>query len=160
MADMLVNLLNLPDCSEDMERIKSEGINIRRIRAYERSLLSDFVLSTFHRGWADEVMSAFSHHPVSCFVATKNGRIIGFAAYECTVRNFFGPTGVEESFRGLGVGRVLLIECLKAMREMGYVYAIIGGVGPAGFYEKCCGAFEIPGSSPGIYTDALKGDED
>ena len=34
---------------------------------------------------------------------------------------------------------------------MGYAYAIIGGVGPAGFYEKVCGAFVIPGSEVGVY---------
>jgi hypothetical protein len=37
------------------------------------------------------------------------------------------------------------------MREMDYAYAVIGGVGPASFYEKICGAFTIPGSEIGIY---------
>ena len=37
------------------------------------------------------------------------------------------------------------------MREMGYAYAIIGGVGPAEFYAKVCGATVIEGSDPGVY---------
>ena len=37
------------------------------------------------------------------------------------------------------------------MREMGYAYAVIGGVGPAAFYEKVCGAFIIPGSDISVY---------
>jgi hypothetical protein len=37
------------------------------------------------------------------------------------------------------------------MRESGYAYAIIGGVGPAAFYEKTVGAFTIPGSEVGVY---------
>ena len=37
------------------------------------------------------------------------------------------------------------------MREEGYVYAIIGGVGPVKFYEKCVGAQLIPDSDPGVY---------
>jgi hypothetical protein len=37
------------------------------------------------------------------------------------------------------------------MREMGYGYAIIGGVGPAEFYEKVCGATVISGSEVGVY---------
>ena len=38
------------------------------------------------------------------------------------------------------------------MREMGYGYAIIGGVGPAEFYEKVCGAFVIADSEIGVYA--------
>jgi len=51
---------------------------------------------------------------------------------------------------------VLLLECLRAMRELGYVYAIIGGVGPADFYAKCVGAVPIADSTPGIYADLLE----
>ena len=39
---------------------------------------------------------------------------------------------------------------------MGYVYGIIGGVGPAEFYAKAVGATLIADSSPGIYADGLK----
>jgi hypothetical protein len=42
------------------------------------------------------------------------------------------------------------------LREMGYVYGIIGRAGPIGFYEKAVGATVIPDSEPGIYTDLLK----
>jgi len=38
---------------------------------------------------------------------------------------------------------------------MGYAYGIIGGVGPAEFYRKACGAVPVDGSSPGIYRDML-----
>ena len=71
--------------------------------------------------------------------------------YECTRRGFFGPAGVREDLRGQGLGAALLLRCLHSMREMGYAYAVIGGVGPAEFYEKVCGAFVIPGSEVGIY---------
>jgi hypothetical protein len=37
------------------------------------------------------------------------------------------------------------------MGEMGYAYAVIGGVGPSEYYEKLCGAFVIPGSEVGVY---------
>ena len=33
--------------------------------------------------------------------------------------------------------------------------AIIGGVGPAGFYERAVGATLIPGSEKGIYRNRL-----
>jgi predicted N-acetyltransferase YhbS len=63
--------------------------------------------------------------------------------------------GVAESHRGRDIGRVLTLCSLNAMAQMGYAYAIIGGVGPAEFYTKVAGAREIEGSSPGIYGDRL-----
>ena len=42
------------------------------------------------------------------------------------------------------------------MREMGYAYAIIGGVGPAEFYEKAVGAKVIDGSEISIYQHLLR----
>ena len=65
------------------------------------------------------------------------------------------PGGVLEAHRGKGLGTVLLLECLRSMKEMGYAYAIIGGVGPKEFYAKAAGAIEIPDSTPGIYTPPL-----
>ena len=90
------------------------------------------------------------------FIATRDGCVIGFAAYECTRRGFFGPTGVSEAERGIGIGKLLLLASLWGMRELGYVYAVIGGVGPAEFYQKAVGAIVIPDSDPGIYRDLLK----
>lgn len=81
---------------------------------------------------------------------------MGFACYESTAKNFFGPTGTLESERGKGIGKVLLIKSLESLRELGYVYAIIGGVGPAEFYEKAVGAKIIDGSEISIYQHLLK----
>ena len=60
--------------------------------------------------------------------------------------------------RGQGIGEALLIESLTAMREAGYGYAVIGGVGPAKFYERVAGAIEIPESTPGVYAGMLSPD--
>jgi len=155
MPDMLVKLYDLPDDSEDIDRLKDEGITIRRVASYETSALRRFVLENFSELWADEAMIGCHQHPRTTFIATHEKKIIGFACHECTRRGFFGPTGVLESYRGKGVGKALYLACLHAMREMGYAYAIIGGAGPTGFYEKCSGATVIPDSKPGIYTDML-----
>jgi hypothetical protein len=47
------------------------------------------------------------------------------------------------------------LACLEDMRQAGYGYAIIGGVGPAEFYAKTVGAVAIEGSEPGIYRGLL-----
>jgi len=156
MADMLVSLLKLPEVEDDVERLRAEGIIIRRARALERSVVRRYMLDRWSETWADEADMAFSFQPPSIFLATHEKKIIGFGCYECTCRNFFGPTGVNEEYRGRGIGRVLLVQCLMAMREMGYAYAIIGGVGPVEFYSRTVGAVLIPDSTPGIYTDMLE----
>jgi hypothetical protein len=40
-----------------------------------------------------------------------------------------------------------LLATLKGMADAGYAYAIIGDAGPMMFFEKCVGAFPIPGST-------------
>ncbi len=155
MPDMLVKLYELPDETKIIKALAKEGITIRRIQPYEASVLKRFVHDNFSEVWADEAGRSLSFIPISCFVATHEKKIIGFGCYDTTCRGFFGPTGVLESYRGKGIGKALLLACLKAMREVGYGYAVIGGAGPVKFYEKNCGAVEIPGSVPGIYRDML-----
>ena len=155
MPDMLVNLLKLPPIEPLLSDLREKGISIRRARTFEQSILQEFILEHFAHGWADEITVGFSRQPVSIFLATKEGQILGFGGYECTARAFFGPTGVQESARGIGIGKALLIACLQGLSEMGYVYGVIGGVGPSDFYRRAVGAMIIPDSTPGLYTDLL-----
>lgn len=152
MPDLLVNLLKLPA----IERSLTPGFNIRRAQPFESTPVRHFVAENFSRSWADEISVGFARQPISVFVATIDRKLVGFAAYECTRRGFFGPTGVVEAARGKGIGKDLLLAALEALREMGYVYAIIGAAGPVRFYQQTVGAIIIPDSEPGIYTDSLK----
>ncbi len=152
MPDMLVNLLKVPS----LERLNDESINIRRAQTFEITPVREFVQQHFSLAWADEILVGFAYKPVSVVIATRDGGVIGFAGYECTRKAFFGPTGVSEKERGRGIGTALLIASLWGLRELGYVYAIIGSAGPTGFYERTVGAIVIPDSEPGIYVDLLK----
>ena len=153
MADLLVNLLKLPA----IETLDAKVL-IRRAQPFELSIVRQFIQENFSASWADEASVGFANKPVSVFIAAIDQRLVGFAAYECTRRGFFGPTGVVDSARGLGIGKALLVSSLNALRELGYVYAIIGGAGPVQFYQKTVGAIVIPDSEPGIYSDQLKAD--
>lgn len=104
---------------------------------------------------AGECDVCFSHTPVSCFIATHGADIIGYACYNATAPDFFGPTPGAGPVARPRDRKALLVRALRAMREEGYIYAIIGGVGPQAFYEKCVGAHLIPDSTPGIYKDFL-----
>lgn len=149
---MLVSLVHLPPIKPVLADLRKQGILVRRPNPWEQSELREFIEANFSRGWADETSVAFSNKPVSAFIARCDGHIIGFAAYECTRRDFFGPMGVAEQYRGRGVGRALLLAALYAMQDLGYVYAIIGGAGPTEFYTNCVGAMVIPiGEGKGIY---------
>lgn len=150
MPDLLVNLLKLPEFEEP------ESFIIRRAQPFELTVVRTFVAENFSAGWADEISVGFARQPISVYIATIDREIVGFSAYECTRRGFFGPTGVLESARGKGIGKALLLASLRGLQEMGYVYAIIGAAGPVHFYQKTVGAIIIPGSEPGIYVDALK----
>jgi GNAT superfamily N-acetyltransferase len=155
MIDMLVRLYDLPPSAPLYAAVEAQGITLRRARAFEKHTVAEFARTHFSAKWVSEVEVALCRQPVSCFIATKDKVILGFACYETTTRGFFGPTGVAEAARGTGIGKALLFKALEGLRDIGYAYAIIGGVGPREFYAKACGAIEIPGSDPGVYADIL-----
>jgi GNAT superfamily N-acetyltransferase len=156
MTDMLVNLLKLQRLEAALDERQATEVSIRRAQPFELTPVRAFIEKHFSIAWADEVSVGFANKPVSVYIATRESSIVGFAAYECTRKAFFGPTGVLETERGRGLGTALLLASLLALREMGYVYGIIGSAGPKDFYARTVGATLIPGSDPGIYTDFLK----
>ena len=156
MPDMLVNLLKLPPLQPLVDEMSGVGVTIRRAQPFEITQVRNFIENNFSVGWADEVSVGFANKPVTVYIATRDRSVIGFAGYECTRKAFFGPTAVAESERGRGVGKALLIASLWGLREMGYVYGIIGHAGPIEFYQEAVAAVVIPDSDPGIYTDLLR----
>lgn len=157
MPDMLVKLYDLPASGLEVAGLRERGVICRRAEAYERSAVLAFARAHFP-AWCDEVLAAFVHVPPAVYIAAREGAVLGFACYNATRPDYFGPTGVVEAERGRGIGRALLLQCLEALAGEGYAYAIIGGVGPVAFYEKAVGATVIPGSDPGIYRDRLRGE--
>ncbi len=156
MPDLLVNLLKLPPLDPVLDEIGRGEITVRRAQPFEITRIRSFIERNFNLAWADEISVGLAAKPVTVFIAILEKEVVGFAAYECTRRDFFGPMGVLPKMQGRGIGRALLLACLWGLREMGYVYGIIGGVGPVEFYQKTVGAVMIADSTPGIYTDLLK----
>jgi GNAT superfamily N-acetyltransferase len=156
MPDLLVNLLKLPPLEPILPELERAQIVIRRAQPFEIRKVRSFVERQFSPAWADEISVGFANKPVTVYIAVAEKEIVGFAAYECTRRSFFGPEGVSETVRGRGIGKALLLACLHGLRELGYVYGIIGRAGPIEFYQKTVGAIVIPDSDPGIYENLLK----
>lgn len=156
MADLLVRLLDLPETAVAAERAGAAGFTVRRALAPERHVVVPWVKEHFAPAWASECEVAFARQPLACFLATREDQLCGFAVYEATCRNFFGPLGVHPEARGTGVGTALLVTALNAMRAEGYAYAIIGGAGPTIFFEQAVGATLIDAPGGGIYRGMLR----
>ena len=150
MADMLVRLYDLPPLAPAIEAAGARGVIVRQMLPMHKTAVLAWVQSHFP-SWVAEVEVAFGTTPVSCFGAWAGEQLLGFAAWDVTCRNFFGPMGVSPEARNSGIGRALLLSALHAQRGQGYAYAVIGGVGPAHYYEHTVGAQVIEHSTPGIY---------
>lgn len=155
MTDMLVRLYDLPPLDAAIEAMRTRGVAVRRTLVPEKPRLVAWVEERF-APWRAEVEAAYARLPPSCFIAVRDNAILGFACHDAIAPNFFGPEGVAAEARAQGIGRALLLATLHAQREMGYAYAIIGGIGPAEFYARTVGAIAIPGSERGIYAGMLR----
>jgi GNAT superfamily N-acetyltransferase len=155
MADLLVRLYDLPP-SEAGANVSAAGIAVRRALPPERHVILEWIGSRFSAPWVSEAALCLSQQPPTVFIAAQADALLGFACYDATARGFFGPTGVEPEARGGGIGEALLFAALRAMREAGYGYAVIGDPGPVEFYRKRLDAIEIPGSEPGVYAGMLR----
>lgn len=151
MSDLLVKLYDLP--SPDTGPAPAV---VRRALASEKRAVAEWVATRFGPGWASECEVAFGNRPLSCHLAVRDGEPAGFACWDATCRGFFGPLGVDERHRRQGIGRALLLDCLRAMVANGYGYAVVGWAHSPRFYAEAVGAVEIPGSEPGIYRDRLR----
>ena len=157
MPDMLVKLYDLPEAVNNKEDLRNQEIFIKRVLSPDKNKIIEYVRKNFNENWVNECDCSFSNNPISCFIAVKDKQVIGFACYDATAKNYFGPTGISEIHRGMGIGKALLLKCLLAMRENGYGYAIIGGADEAiKFYEKTVDASVIKGSVPGIYKRMIE----
>ena len=152
-CDMIVNLYNLPDSNIDTGNVK-----IKRAYAGDKEAILSFVKENFYTGWVYEAEHALMEPVSKCFIATENGKIIGFACYDSTTKGYFGPIGVSADRRGENIGQALLLKTLISMKEYGYGYAIIGWVDEAEqFYRKTVGAEFIKGGNPEntVYTNMI-----
>jgi GNAT superfamily N-acetyltransferase len=123
---MKANLTNhVPEASigqRELDLAAEYGIIARRAEADDILPLLRFLEAHFPH-WRNDASGAmrdlFGGDPrgVTLHVAEDNGEIIGYAQ---TRAERFGPFGVNEAYRGRGVGAVLLSRALRAMRAQGF----------------------------------------
>lgn len=122
----------------NLHAIERAAIEGTAIRANAEAMLP-FVEREFGRIWRFEAAKAFETDPPTAFV---DENLTGFAVHDVNNRGlgFFGPTGVEKSSRGKGIGCRLLLASLADLRRLGYRKAVIPWTDALDFYRKCCGA--------------------
>ena len=103
--DILVKLYDLPNSRVAFERLLRSGVIMRRALPPEKHKIIAWVRKTFSEEWASEVEVAFSRQPVSCFIAIREGKIVGFACHDATGANFFGPTGIDQGHEKTELGQ-------------------------------------------------------
>ncbi|GAB3868600.1 GNAT family N-acetyltransferase [Dactylosporangium cerinum] len=120
----------------DEERLDGAGVKVMRAGPDT----PEWVRGIWGNGWAWEVAQSLDRDGAGCWVAVRDGEILGFAAYGANRPSWFGPMGTAPAAEGLGVGRVLLRRCLADQRADGHSTAQIGWAGPVAFYAKTVGA--------------------
>jgi GNAT superfamily N-acetyltransferase len=170
MADMLVKLYALPDAALYLGELNAQAILIRQAQPGEKRVVTDWVKQHFPDSWAVGCEWAITRDPISCYIAVEKDasfvpsgdpyslpkeKLIGFACYDAANKGVFGAMGVQEDYRGRGVGRALLLVSLHAMAAERYAYAVIGWAGSPEFYQKSVSATLIEGSEPGLFRGTL-----
>src|SRR5262245_27611508 len=78
LADLLVKLYELPPFEEE-ETSDRGSAQVGPAMAYEKHLVVDWVRERFVPAWASECDVAFANKPISCYIATHDGQLVGFA---------------------------------------------------------------------------------
>jgi predicted N-acetyltransferase YhbS len=141
-ADLLVDLYQLEFT------YPSIPVSIKRALSPDSDAILTFIKTHFSERWVSEAKSGLYKTQPTCFIATDDKKIIGFACYDATAKGYFGPMGVDSNYRKKGIGSALVMKCMESMYHDGYGYAIIGAVSAHSFhfYNQICGATPIPNS--------------
>jgi len=138
--ELIVNLYS----EKAIEVVPLKEGRIERVLPFEAGHVRSFIKKVFPRTeWADEISGPLNGPKTTVFVAIEGKKIVGFAAYDATAKDFFGPLGVDPKYRKKGYGEALCKACFRAMKEEGYAYAMIGYAGPVAWYSKHFGAVEV-----------------
>jgi mycothiol synthase len=107
-------------------RKRHDAVTVSLVTAVDVPEVLSFIAQHFEWDWVrharEYLHEIFSGSPVPmCFlVARRRGAVVGF----CQQRlERFGPFGVQEDFRGLGIGQILLFRCLAEMRAQNVHYS-------------------------------------
>jgi predicted N-acetyltransferase YhbS len=152
--ELLINLYAL----KERHLTLPAGGRIARVLPFEAAYVTAFIQENFPASdWAEEIADALHAPKTRVFIAIEGKKIIGFAAYDATCKDFFGPLGVAEEKRGHSYGEALTYATLLAMKEEGYAYAMVGWAGPIEWYQEKFGAIKVGNSlEESVYSRSFR----
>lgn len=120
----------LPDnILERLKTLKAEDILIEYYDALKHFGLQQLFDSLRNEYWRKEINDNLSSlNPFPVLVATKKGRICGFAgpiAVQQSGRGRFTGIGVDPKYRGLGIGKALFFKLCESFKNEGAVFMSI-----------------------------------
>ncbi|MGH3495177.1 MAG: GNAT family N-acetyltransferase, partial [Sciscionella sp.] len=125
----------IPHSADKVLKRHGGHTDARRATPHDWPELDGFLRRNFSEVWRHETSLAVHRATPSAHVATRNGRIVGFACHGVYRRDWFGPIGTGADERGNGVGEALLRLCLDDLAQAGISVAQIGWIGPMSFYS-------------------------
>jgi len=128
------------------EQRLQEGYTIGALERHDIVAVLDFAFGHFGADWARAIRDALAHgvglHHV--LTARQDSAIVGFCLWGGYdhVAERFGPFGVHPDLRGMGLGKLLLYDCLTRMQASGLHTAYFMWTGeddPAGHLYRRAG---------------------
>jgi len=117
-----------------------ESLEIRVATPSEKGELGKWIEKKFTVFWRDETERAFSKEIPSVIIAkNRNNTILGFATVDGVAPGRFGPTGVDETMRGRGLGTVLLFDAFQFLKREGREEAVVHWTDLFFFYTQVPG---------------------
>lgn len=136
-VNMDVDLLHAPlETQADEDRLRSEGIEIRRADSDDDGPLQESLASTWQPVWIAEAMAALRGADAGLHIALRDQRCVGFCAYGVKREHEVGPLGTAPGSRRLGIGTVLLKRCLAEQRSRGLTTAELVWAGPLSYFSR------------------------
>lgn len=123
MRAELTGLQIPPEILELEKRLAQDGIAVRPVEPADLPALMPFIAKRFGWDWyrfaQEYLLELFGRgsDEISFLVAVQGGRIVGYCQQR---RERFGPFGVAEEMRNLGIGRLLLFRCLATVLAQGF----------------------------------------
>lgn len=130
--------------STRMHKLKLEemGYTFSKFKYSDSIDLLDFLMENFGSGWTSNVQESLKRHSAKdTLIICRNSanEIVGYCQRAIDGHDDrFGPFGVNESLRGLGIGGVLFDEMLYSMVKKGihHVYFLWTGGRAQAMYER------------------------